>query len=520
MIVTMSHAEALAALSALLGDAHVDRSHATLGAANRATFATSSRALAVLRPGTHDELCALLRIASAHALPVYPISAGKNWGLGSRVPPRDAALVDLSRLSRIRDFDAELGHVTLEPGVSFQQLYDFLRTERAEWFVNTTGASPLASVVGNALERGDGTGPYGDRVHHVCNLRVALASGETLRTGFGRFGDSELAKLHRFGVGPALDGLFSQSNFGIVSELTLWLAPLPKSLSVVRCSVVEAARLAPLTDALRRLRLDGTLRSVAGIWNDYRVLSTRRQYPWELTQGRTPLARTQLEQLASEWGGARWFSTAALYAASAAQGAAHRAHVESVLAPLVDHLELTHRDGDALSGAELYTEPDPAFRFLQGIPHQGSLASTYFRKRTPPPAELDPDRDGCGVLWCCPTLPFRGRDLAAAADLAEQLLLEHGFEPLLAAVAQTERTLYFVPLIVYDRDVPGEDARALAAHDALLSACEVRGWLPYRLGIQSMSMLPPALDDTERVLARLKATLDPARVIAPGRYER
>jgi len=37
------------------------------------------------------------------------------------------------------------------------------------------------------------------------------------------------------------------------------------------------------------MRLDGTLRSGVGIWNDYRVLSTRSQYPWDLTGGRTPL---------------------------------------------------------------------------------------------------------------------------------------------------------------------------------------------------------------------------------------
>jgi 4-cresol dehydrogenase (hydroxylating) len=156
---------------------------------------------------------------------------------------------------------------------------------------------------------------------------------------------------------------------------------------------------------------------------------------------------------------------------------------------------------------------------LQGIPHEQSLKSVYWRKRSPAPADPDPDRDRCGVLWLCPTVPLRGADVLAAAQTAEHVLLGHGFEPLLAFISQTERTAYFFPMIVYDRDEPGADARARAAHDTLLSELIRLGFLPHRLGLASMDSLPPPRDDYGALLARLKHAFDPADILASGRYD-
>ncbi len=503
-----------------VGAEHVEADAQALARAATATFATPQRIAAIVRPGDRAQVQACLQIARREGVGVYPVSRGKNWGLGSRVPPRDGSiLLDLGRMDRIVAFDEDLAWVTVEPGVSFGQLYDFLRARGSRLFANTTGASPEASVVGNALERGDGTGPYGDRFQHVCALEVVLPTGECVHTGFGRFDGSTLAPLHRWGVGPAFDGLFSQSNLGVVTQMTLWLTPLPRSLSAVRFSVVDPSRLPRLVDALRTLRQDGTLSSAIGLWNDYRVLSTRGQYPWHLTGGKTPLPRAVLDSLRHEWGGGSWFGTTAIYAATPEQGRAHRAHVEGTLAPFVDHLSVEERHGEPTSGHELFVEDDPAFMFLQGIPHQESLKSVYWRKRMPVPPDPDPERDRCGVIWACPTLPFRGVDAAAATRIIERVLPAHGFEPLTAMVAQTERSIYLVPLVIYDRDIEGEDERAMQAHDALLAELVEKGYLPYRLGIQSMSALPAPDDDHGALLRRIKRALDPDDILAPGRYD-
>jgi 4-cresol dehydrogenase (hydroxylating) len=488
--------------------------------AETATFATGQRVPAILRPATRTEVQACLRTAARHGVAVYPVSRGRNWGLGSRVPVRSGCvLLDLGRLDRILDFDEEMAHVTVEPGVTFRRLYDFLRQRGSRLFLNTTGGSPEASVLGNALERGDGAGPYGDRFAHVCTLEAVLATGECVHTGFGRFGDGPLAPLHRWGVGPALDGLFSQSNLGVVTRMTVWLSPRPRSLQAVRFSIRDPSRLPGMVDALRVLRLDGTLRSAAGVWNDYRMLSARGPYPWVAAGGRPPLTRPALDRLAGEWGGARWFGLTAIYAASEEQAAAHRGEVERVLAPHVDRVYFEGLRGEPASGGELFGEDDPALMFLQGIPHEGSLRSMYWRKHDGAPATMDPEGDRCGVVWLCPTVPFSGRHISAAVVVAEDLMPAHGFEPLLAFVGQSERCLYLLPSIVYDRSVSGEDERAMACHDALLERYCRLGYLPNRLGIQSMEGLPPAKDDFTSLLRRLKEAVDPIGVLAPGRYD-
>jgi 4-cresol dehydrogenase (hydroxylating) flavoprotein subunit len=512
--------EALAAFRDAVGDDHVVTDPASLAAAGTATFATHARAPAIVRPASTAEVQACLRVANRFRVPVYPVSRGKNWGFGSRVPTRDGCVIlDLSRMDRIVDHDEALAYVTVEPGVTFAALYDFLRAQGSRLFASTTGGSPHASVIGNALERGDGAGPLGDRMAHACALEVVLPTGEVVHTGHDRFEGARVAPLFRWGVGPSLDGLFSQSNLGVVTRMTLWLSPLPRSLAVVRFSVVDRARLRSMVDACRVLRLDGTLRSVVGLWNDYRVLSTQGQYPWDLAGGKTPLPREAMDELRRAWGGGTWFGSTAIYAPSAAQGRAAAAHAQRVLAPHVDHLSVDVRAGSPRSGHELFDELDPAFLFLQGIPHEKSLRSAYWRKRTPIPDTLDPDRDRCGAIWCSPVLPFAGCDVEDAVRLVEEVIVAHGLEPMLAMVGQTERVVYLIPLLIYDRDVPGADEEAMRCHDAILAKLNAAGYPPYRLGIQSMGAVPAPRDDHGALIARLKRALDPNDVLAPGRYD-
>ena len=77
--------EALDQWTSLLGAEHVIADHTSRKAAETATFATTQKVPAILRPGSRDEVQECMRIANRFRIPVYPISSGKNWGYGSRV---------------------------------------------------------------------------------------------------------------------------------------------------------------------------------------------------------------------------------------------------------------------------------------------------------------------------------------------------------------------------------------------------------------------------------------------------
>ena len=82
-----------------------------------------------------------------------------------------------------------------------------------------------------------------------------------------------------------------------------------------------------------------------------------------------------------------------------------------------------------------------------------------------------------------------------------------------------ERALCAVLTVAYDRADPAETARARDCHRAVFDAVMAAGYLPYRVGIESMASLDPYNDVFWLVSARIKAALDPQGVIAPGRYE-
>src|SRR5258708_6482277 len=80
-----------------LGADNVVTDAPSLAAAESATFATRQRVVAILRPKDRSEVQACVRVANATGVPVYPVSRGRNWGYGSRVPPvSNSAVLDLS----------------------------------------------------------------------------------------------------------------------------------------------------------------------------------------------------------------------------------------------------------------------------------------------------------------------------------------------------------------------------------------------------------------------------------------
>jgi 4-cresol dehydrogenase (hydroxylating) len=159
----------------------------------------------------------------------------------------------------------------------------------------------------------------------------------------------------------------------------------------------------------------------------------------------------------------------------------------------------------------------PVYGLMKGIPTDHPLASTYWRKRTKPPADMHPDRDGCGLIWCSPVAPTDGAHARAVSLLASEITLGHGFEPAISITMLTERTLACIISLAYDRNIEGEDARAMACYKSLLSELAKQGYYSYRLSVGSMNAMEDG-SGYSRVLHQLKSSLDPNHVLAPGRY--
>lgn len=496
---------ALTAWRRAIGAANVVTATSELGAASTATFATHQTVAAILRPADTEALRRCLRIATRHAVAVHPVSGGKNWGYGSRVPPvGTAVLVDLSRLDRIRAFDEQLGYVTVEPGVTFRMLYAFLRKRRSSLMLNTPATSPEASCLANALERGIGAGRHAERALYASSLEVVLPTGELLRTGAGQFDDHELP-VRRWSAGPSLDGLFMQSNLGVVTALTLWLHRVPQHYDAVSFTLRRSAQLGPFVDALQALQMDGVIQSSVKLVNVHRWLTGTIQYPWSAFGDALPLTKARVRSL---FDGApfAWSGRFIVSYPSAANRTPTRRRIAAALRPFVDELELTRPRSKATRDKDGW-----------GAPFASDIASTYWRKRTAAPADPDPDRDRCGVIFVSPLVPLTGTHVRRATRIIEREALASGFEPTMAMTITNPRSVYLVAPVFFDRAVDGEDQRALACAERCLASLARAGYWPYRSGIGGPRLPSARTDAGRQVLARIKAALDPAGVLAPGR---
>ncbi len=528
----MNNVLALDAWTKILSTQNVIQTQDELEDAATATYATEPTVTVILRPTTTEQVQESLKIAHQYSIPVYPISRGKNWGYGSSVPTADGcALLDLSQLNRIVDFNEDLAYVTLEPGVTQQQLYEFLQKQNSRLWMDSTGSSPDSSLVGNVLERGFGHTPYGDRFSQVCGLEVVLPTGELIHTGFGRFANAKTAPLYRWGVGAYLDGLFTQSNFGVITKMNLWLMPAPEYFQAFYFSIKSDSELPNLINALRPLRLNGTIKSAVHIANSYKVLSSIRQYPWEEAGGVTPLPPQTMKEFAQSWDFGAWNGSGGLYGTKQ-QVAQARKLIKKALKGKVRKLQfiddtklrlaqLVAKQYQQLTGLnlpEMLKLIKPVYGLMKGIPTPTQLKSGYWRKKTAPPEQMDLDRDRCGLIWCAPVAPLEGDCATEINSITQNIFIKHGFEPLISLTLLTERCLGCILTIAYDRDVPGEDTRAMTCYEELLQVLTDSGYYPYRLGIHSMDILNRGEASYQNLLHQIKDAIDPNQILAPGRY--
>ncbi|MFO0948320.1 MAG: FAD-binding oxidoreductase [Planctomycetota bacterium] len=524
---------ALASWRSVLNADQIDTKPEALRHYSRSTMPQGTLPAAILRPRSVEDVQAIARIATEFGQPIYPISRGKNWGYGDACAPFDGqVIVDLGLMNRIVEVNAELGYAVIEPGVTQQQLSDHLRQRNVPFWLDVTGAGPEASIVGNTLERGFGHTPYGDHYHASAGYEIVTGDGRKFTTGFGHYPNASSTYVFKPGIGPALDGLFTQSNLGIVTRMGVWLLPIPEYLQGFAFKVDDPRALDAVVEALRPLRLTGALPSAVHIANDLRVLSARFRYPWDRTGNVTPLPPDLLAQMRHETGLGAWNVLGGLYGTRASVASSRRqlrkalrgiASVKFFDERIIGLAERV-RDMGAWFGlgkglGELLKAIVPTFALLKGIPAREHLAGTGWRSRqSPDPQNLDPLDNRQGFYWISPIIPMMGKNALELVALMEPIFAKHRFEMLITMTSITPRALCCVTTVAFDKEDPEECARGSACYDELFDVLMNRGHIPYRVGIRSMKKLHPEGDAYWEVVRRMKQTLDPADILAPGRY--
>jgi len=177
----------------------------------------------VLRPGSTEEVAAIMKLASETKTPVVP--QGGNTGLvGGQQPDESgtAIILSLGRMNRIRNLDTVGNLVTLEAGVILKNLQDAVE-KAGRLFPLSLGAEGSCQIGGNLGSNAGGTAvlAYGNMRELCLGLEVVLPTGEVL---------NDLRYVKKDNTGYDLKDLFvgSEGTLGVITAAVLKIFPQPK----------------------------------------------------------------------------------------------------------------------------------------------------------------------------------------------------------------------------------------------------------------------------------------------------
>ena len=495
---------ALAAFEAIVGVPNVCRGGAALEpyldpfvpAADPRAFAPS----AALRPANVDEVRAILRVANETRVPLWTVSTGRNFAYGGAAPRLSGSVVlDLQRMNRILAVDERLAWALVEPGVSYFDLYAHLRDGGYRLWVDPPAAG-WGSVIGNTLERGFGTTPYGDHASTQCGMEIVLANGDLVRTGMGAIETGTAWQLYRSGYGPAFDALFTQSNYGVVTKMGVWLMPAPQAYLLGEVQVPNEADLAALVDALRVLQLGGTIRNHAAIEGAIRrAAGIAPRSRW--FDGEGPMPESAVSVMQRDLGIGRWNLHFGLYGAPDVIDAERRVVERAFAAVPGARIAATrYAAGDEPRGG--------ADRNLAGIPTMSAFRMLDWR-------------GGMGAhVDFSPLCPADGRDALRQYTLVKTRAAEYGFD-YYGGFTAGGRYLHHIFAAIFARERREDAERAGDLLRALMSDARAAGYGVYRSHLLYMDYAAAQYSFNDGALLRLAETLKdalyPQGVLSPGK---
>ena len=449
-----------------------------------------------IAPNTVEEVQAAVRVANQFRVPLFPISRGKNLGYGGSAPVLEGSVVmDLSGMKKI-EFDAANGVVTLEPGVGFYDLYDYIQKNNLPFWLSTPGNS-WGSVIGNALDRGVGYTPFGENTKYLCGMEVVLPTGEVVRTGMGAFEGASTWGLYPYGFGPAWDQMFVQSNFGIVTKANLWLMDEPESLMGMDVEFDRPEDLKAMVDTLGPLRREGLLRQSPSIGNWMRaaaVLTTRQEW----TDEPGALSDTVIDAIRKRFNIGWWGVSLRLYGREEVNKAAY-----AILEKAMNDIgPLSIRPTTWVKGQPM------EYSGWTGTPITFPMQNAnWYGGRG-------------GHIGFSPIIPQSGSAALAQFQRTYARYKEYGMD-YQGSFAFGERHLTNVNAMLFNKDDPEMMAKVDPFFRQLVADAKEQGYGEYRTHLDYMDHVAQTYDWGGGALAKLnqkvKDVLDPNGILAPGK---
>jgi FAD/FMN-containing dehydrogenase len=475
-------------------------------------------ASAAVAPSNVEDVQQIVRIANRYGVPLYPISTGRNLTYGGSSPTLSGSvIVDLKRMNRILKVDDERNFALVEPGVSYFDLYRYIKEHDLKVMLDVPDPG-WGSPMGNSLDHGVGytMGPYRDHFGSHCGLEIVTAEGEIVRTGAGALPNSDTWQDFRYGAGPTIDGLFAQSNFGIVTKMGVWLMPRPETYLQGTVTVPRYSDFAEMVrqnsyledSLLSGLPMFGSPAAGTGAIGASPEVLSLMEDGWPSVE--------RLEQFVRESGKPAWSAGLKFYGPEESVRG-NWAAAKRRFAAAIPGAEF--QDGELLE-LPIPEEREEAF---SDKPQIGVPALDVFMLVARTPQTDAAPADGHADFFAM--IPRKAEAVHTAAHVMADIYKEHGWQPMhtpFTTPINYYSRCYIVASIVPTFRDPERNAVSRSIYGQLVDRCGANGWGCYRTSPAFQEQVVNQYSYNDHSLLKfqekLKDSIDPNGIISPGRY--
>jgi glycolate oxidase len=175
-----------------------------------------------------NQIQEIMKLANSNKIPVTARGSGTSV-TGAIVAKYGGIVLDLHKMNNIKEIDKANGYAIIEPGVICGELNKALAP--THFFPPDPGSSAICTIGGMCSTNASGLRAlkYGTTKDHILCLEVVMADGRVIHTG---------TKAPKTSSGYDLTHLFinAEGTLGIITEITVKIAPLPEYTALVQSS--------------------------------------------------------------------------------------------------------------------------------------------------------------------------------------------------------------------------------------------------------------------------------------------
>ncbi len=361
-------------------------------------------------------------------------------------------------------------------------------------------------------------------------MEILTGNGEILKTGFAGSENNLVKDLYRYGIGPAIDGLFFQSNFGIILSATFSLFAIPEYQVSFTVSLTDTKQLLSAVNVFSELLRDKVIDGIPHIFDKNRFLSLATPALYQkLLATHKNIDATETEKVLEKITLGEWFIGGTIMGKKKivkARIACMRQAMNGIAQPrfmgtgnnfalktIMRLFQMKHQLALMEATASLK-------HLNSGRPTDIIIKSIYWpsQKTNCNLENKEPDNSEAGLKILNILCPMRGADVETLLTILQTIKEKYGLFIATSLNGISFRCLEIVITIFFSKSNETETEKAHQCVNAICSQLAQAGFPQFRSGIETMHLIVDEKTTFWQTVKKLKNLFDSNNIISPGRY--